>query len=192
MDERRARFERIYDENYERILGYALRRTDTAEDAADAVAETFVAAWRRLDDVPDGPRARLWLYGTARKVLGNQFRAARRRRSLADRLHAAMPRVVDEVMPVADTTLGTSISAAFARLGDQDRELLLMVAWEELEPGEIATVLGCAPGTARVRLHRARKRFARALQIEGVQRSARFGHKPVRWAMAHPDMEETR
>ncbi|HSH59182.1 MAG TPA: sigma factor, partial [Acidimicrobiales bacterium] len=72
MSERRERFHRIYDTNYERILGYALRRTATVEDAYDVVSETFLTAWRRLDDVPDGERARLWLYGTARNVLTNQ------------------------------------------------------------------------------------------------------------------------
>jgi RNA polymerase sigma-70 factor (ECF subfamily) len=35
---------------------------DRAEDAADVVAETFLVAWRRLDSVPGGDEARLWLY----------------------------------------------------------------------------------------------------------------------------------
>lgn len=64
-DDRQERFRVVYDDNYELILGYALRRTDTADDAADVVADTFLVAWRRLDDVPKGEQARLWLYGTA-------------------------------------------------------------------------------------------------------------------------------
>src|SRR5204863_40653 len=62
---RRERFERIYRANYEPILGYARRRTGP-DEAADVLAETFLVAWRRLDTVPDGHEARLWLYGTAR------------------------------------------------------------------------------------------------------------------------------
>jgi DNA-directed RNA polymerase specialized sigma24 family protein len=49
------------------------------------IAETFLTAWRRLDDVPAGDEARLWLYGVARRMLANQRRGARRRSSLADR-----------------------------------------------------------------------------------------------------------
>ena len=61
------------------MLGYALRRTDNTDDAADVLAETFLVAWRRPDEIPPGPQARLWLYGTARRVLANQRRAERRR-----------------------------------------------------------------------------------------------------------------
>lgn len=68
------------------LLGYALRRVSEPADAADVVAETFLVAWRRLDDVPTGSDARLWLFGTARRVLANQRRGALRRSRLADRL----------------------------------------------------------------------------------------------------------
>src|SRR5437868_9430986 len=76
-DERRDRFNVLYEANYERILGYALRRTQHA-DALDVVSETFIIAWRRLARVPDGDEARLWLYGTARRVLANHQRSRRR------------------------------------------------------------------------------------------------------------------
>jgi DNA-directed RNA polymerase specialized sigma24 family protein len=73
-NERRHRFEELYAAHHASLLGYALRRTANTDDAADVLAETFLAAWRRLDDVPPGPQARLWLYGTARRVLANQRR----------------------------------------------------------------------------------------------------------------------
>ena len=66
-EDRRRRFEDIYTANCTPILGYALRRTGSGDDAADIVAETFLTAWRRLDDVPPGDEARLWLYGVARR-----------------------------------------------------------------------------------------------------------------------------
>lgn len=44
----------------------------TPKDAADAVAETFLVAWRRLPEVPSGEEARPWLYGVARRTLANQ------------------------------------------------------------------------------------------------------------------------
>ena len=46
-----------------RLLAYALRRTASSEDAADAVAETFGIAWRRFDQLPQGESSVLWLYG---------------------------------------------------------------------------------------------------------------------------------
>jgi DNA-directed RNA polymerase specialized sigma24 family protein len=78
-DERRHRFEELYAANCGPILGYVLRRTDNPHDAADVIAETFLTAWRRLDAVPPGDEARLWLYGVARRVLANYRRGERRR-----------------------------------------------------------------------------------------------------------------
>src|SRR5262249_20567887 len=89
-DERSARFRVLYEENYERILGYALRRVEPA-DALDVVAETFTVAWRRLTQVPAGDDARLWLYGTARRVVANHNRATRRRARLYGRLAEEVP-----------------------------------------------------------------------------------------------------
>jgi RNA polymerase sigma factor (sigma-70 family) len=159
----RDRFQAIYEANYHRILGYVLRRADR-DDAADAVAETFLVAWRRLDDVPEGHAARLWLYGTARRVLANQRRARRRRERLAERVRSQGQE--SEPSP-ADTALD-SAAAAFARLPPADRELLALVAWEGLDAGEIAQVFGCSRNAARIRLHRARRRFARELDRAGA------------------------
>jgi len=187
--DRQERFRTIYDDNYDLIRGYALRRTATADDAADVVADTFLAAWRRLDDVPEGERARLWLYGTARKVLANHYRGQHRQRRLADRLESDRPPVNGAL--VGDGPDPDRISAAFGRLSPADRDLLILVGWEELDPGQIAAVLGCVRATARVRLHRARKRFAKALQQERVKSNAAAGHEPSRWATARPGTEET-
>src|ERR1700684_297555 len=89
-DERRHRFEELYAANCGPLLGYVLRRTDNPDDAADVIAETFLTAWRRLDAVPPGDEARLWLYGVARRVLANYRRGERRRAVLADRLRAEL------------------------------------------------------------------------------------------------------
>jgi DNA-directed RNA polymerase specialized sigma24 family protein len=64
-----ARFEGLYAAHGRAVLAYAARRTPDAQDAADIVADTFLVAWRRLDEVPAAQEARLWLYGVARKVL---------------------------------------------------------------------------------------------------------------------------
>ncbi|WP_067180236.1 sigma factor [Microtetraspora niveoalba] len=60
-DTRRHRFEKLYQEYHDAVLAYLVRRTKNGQDAADALAETFLVAWRRLADVPAGERARPWL-----------------------------------------------------------------------------------------------------------------------------------
>lgn len=87
---RQVRFEAVYAANHMAILGYALRRTASPDDAADILAETFLTAWRRLDELPSGDEARLWLYGVARRILANFYRGERRRSALADRLKAEL------------------------------------------------------------------------------------------------------
>ncbi|MEW2358894.1 RNA polymerase sigma factor [Spirillospora sp. NPDC029432] len=158
-DDRRRRFEEIYEANRVQILGYALRRTADAQDAADVLAETFLTAWRRLDDVPRDGAARLWLYGVARRVLANHHRGERRRSALAADLGLRLRTgAAEPERNLAD------VGPAFRSLSEADRELLTLVGWEGLDHGEIATVLGCSRNAVRIRLHRARRRFARALE----------------------------
>jgi RNA polymerase sigma factor (sigma-70 family) len=150
----------VYDANYHHVLGYAMRRTAMREDAEDVVAETFLTAWRRLERLPDGEGARPWLYGIARKVLSNQRRGDVRRARLKGRVSEF---AVQQPSDTADEV--AAVAAAFARLNDGDRDVLALAAWEELDAGEIATVLGCSRNAARIRLHRARRRLARELDV---------------------------
>jgi RNA polymerase sigma-70 factor, ECF subfamily len=173
-DSRVERFKALYEENYHRVLGYAIRRVG-ADDAGDVVAETFFAAWRRFDEVPTDDAARLWLYGTARRVVANQKRGRRRRERLTDRLRG---QVGPPTEPVGSGIDVNAAGVAFGRLSADDRELLSLVAWEGLRAGEIGQVLGCSSNAARIRVHRARRRFARELARIGgpVKQSAAGGH----------------
>lgn len=152
-----VRFSQLYRAQAGAILAYTLRRSGSREDAADAAAETFLVAWRRLGEVPVGGNERLWLYGVARRVLANQDRTARRQSRLGERL-------ADSLRTELATHKGPSGEAArlmraMAKLGEEDRELLLLVAWEELSPSEAAKVIETSPLAARSRLHRARRRL---------------------------------
>lgn len=162
------RFRALYDASYSRLLGYALRRSRTTEDAADVVAETFLVAWRRLEDVPAGDEARLWLYGVARRVLANQRRGERRRERLEVRL-LLEPSVWRPAARAEDDVDLDAVARAFHRLPARDREVLELVAWEGLAPRDLSIVLDCSLATARVRLHRARKRLARELPLAGAR-----------------------
>jgi RNA polymerase sigma-70 factor (ECF subfamily) len=157
-----ARFERLYAEHGRAVLAYAVRRAGDAHDAADVVAETFLVAWRRLDEVPPSAAARLWLYGVARHVLANQQRAQSRRLRLAERLRRELPTALAAAaLPAPEPG---RVSAALGRLGDDDREILRLSAWEELSPAQIATVLEIGQIAARSRLHRARRRLREAIE----------------------------
>jgi RNA polymerase sigma-70 factor (ECF subfamily) len=157
------RFRALYAAHFKRILGYALRRSATPEDAADAVAETFLVAWRRIDEVPPGDEARLWIYGVARRVLANQHRSLGRRDRLGERLRDQLARQVVVRDPDSEGAATGSALSAMDRLGPLDREVLRLTAWEQLEPREIAVVLGLDPQVVRTRLSRARARLRRML-----------------------------
>jgi RNA polymerase sigma-70 factor (ECF subfamily) len=150
----RVRFERLFEAHAAAVRAYARRRVDPAA-ADDCVNEVFLVVWRRLDDVPDEPLP--WLLGCARRVLAHQHRRVRRDVELLSRLE---PPSVAQAPALCDRMLGR----ALAELSDGDRELLLLIAWEGLEPAQAATVLGCSRGTLAVRLHRARRRLAAALE----------------------------
>jgi len=128
-----------------------------------------------LGPLPAGEAARLWLYGTARRVVANQQRGKRRRERLTQRIqtdvgHEGEPCRVDD-------SLG-AVAAAFARLRADDRELLALVAWEGLDAREVAQVCGCSRNAARIRIHRARRRFAHKLARVGgsVKQNPVGGH----------------
>jgi RNA polymerase sigma factor (sigma-70 family) len=157
-----ARFSRLYSEQGRAILTYALRRVADPEDAADVVAETFLVAWRRFDDVPIGDGARLWLYGTARLVLNNLRRAERRRTRLGIRLAESLRNEI--ATHAAPRGEAAEVLRAMGELGAEDRELLMLVSWEELTPAEAARVLGISALATRSRLHRARRRLRAVLE----------------------------
>ncbi len=163
MVEPQAQFEQLYRAYADRVHAYALRRT-TPGAADDVVAEVFLVVWRRLHQVPDEPLP--WMLGVARKVLANRRRSDSRAAALRDRL--ADPGSRRYTSPVS-AEVDDRVQRALAGLGERDRELLLLIAWEGLRVSEAAEVLGVRSNTLSVRLHRARQRLARALADENVE-----------------------
>jgi RNA polymerase sigma factor (sigma-70 family) len=157
------RFETLFRAHYPAVRAYALRRAP-AEAAQDAVAETFLVAWRRLDDVPAD--ALPWLYGVARRVLANQRRSSTRAAALEERLAGAQPAWAadDPGERAGDAEL---MRAALSRLSDNDREALMLVAWHGLSGARAARAAGCTRAAFAVRLHRARRRLAAELERAG-------------------------
>jgi RNA polymerase sigma factor (sigma-70 family) len=154
--ERKQRFDALFASYSPDIVAYCGWRASSASDAQDAVAEVFLTAWRRLDELPGGDSARVWLYATARRVIANQRRSSRRRVALHERLALEAASAPNGSPPEREEAL---VHEALHRLGPRDREVLLLAEWEGLSPTQIATVLGSPAVTARGRLHRARRRF---------------------------------
>lgn len=163
---RRVRFRELFDGNFRALLVYATRRVVRPVDAADVVAETLLVAWRRIDEVPPGDEARLWLYGVARYVVKNQYRGSRRRSNLGERLRQELVAIsVDD--PSEGSALNAVVQAAMDRLDPGERELIRLTSWEGLAPSEIAKVYSTPQGTVRRRLHHARQSMRRELDALG-------------------------
>jgi RNA polymerase sigma-70 factor (ECF subfamily) len=166
-DAEERRFRALFEAEARGVLGYAMRRVEQREDAADVVAETFSVAWRRIGHVPPEPEARLWLYGVARRILANQRRGALRRERLGERLREELRLTVQAGAEAGDGGAAAAVGDALARLSEQDREVLLLANWEGLTPKEIGVVIGVPSATARTRLHRARGRLRAELEGSG-------------------------
>ena len=150
--EQKRRFEGLVAEVRPSLVRYLQRRTDP-DTAEDVLADALLVMWRRADEVPsDAPLP--WCYGVARGCLANARRGSHRRLSLLTRLHRERPVVARQE---GDTALGEALTT----LSDRDREILALWAWEDLEPREIAAVLGTSANAASIRLHRAKVRLRR-------------------------------
>src|SRR6185312_11818722 len=145
-DDRGTRFDALFAAHFAAVRAYVVRRSGAAP-VDDVLSKTFLVAWRRLDVVPED--ALPWLLGVARRVLANQRRGEARRAALIDRLSSLTSRS-RPVEPSGDVF--GSLGDAIATLTASEREALLLVAWEGLEPRRAAHVVGCSAATFRARL----------------------------------------
>lgn len=159
-DEQERRFTAMFSWFAPRVFGYVRRRCDAAM-AEDVVADTFLTAWRLRENIPDEPLP--WLLVIARNALGNRQRSLRR----ADRLQAALAgieQLAAQKPAVEEVIVDRSVVLhAVGSLSRDEREAVLLVAWDGLSQRDAARVADCSPGTLSRRLARARRRLSRAL-----------------------------
>jgi RNA polymerase sigma-70 factor (ECF subfamily) len=140
------------------LLAYFLRRLDNREDAADCLSETLLVLWRRHRALPgDTDGARAWAFGAAKRVLANHRRGRIRHSTLADRLRAELA-----IAPAADGP-AIEVREALAALVENDRELVILIAWDGFGVAEAGALLGLKPDASRVRYYRARMRLRELL-----------------------------
>jgi RNA polymerase sigma-70 factor, ECF subfamily len=152
--------------HHRHVLAYARRRLGDWQAAEDLAAETFAIAWRRLGDVPAEPLP--WLYRVAYGLLRNEYRRSARRRAVETRAVDAAdgaraeggPRPDDPGVRVAEAD---RVVRALSALSEADRDLLMLIGWEELSVAQAARVLAVPAPVVSVRLHRARRRLAARL-----------------------------
>ena len=160
--EREVRFRRLAHEVGEPLRRYVVRRAP-ADAVDDVLADAFLVLWRRLDDVPaDDPLP--WAYGVARRCVANAQRSARRRLSLVERIGR-----LDPPLPAPETEDHADLHAALSSLPALDREVVMLWAWEELAPREIAEATGLTANAVSIRLHRVKKRLATELDRKIVR-----------------------
>lgn len=147
----RAWLESLFDAHAGALRAFAVRRVGV-DDGDDIVAEVFVTAWRRRNEVP--AESLPWLYQVCRNVILHHGRSSTRRDALTRAMHASAPSPVQS----AEQSTRVLVDSVLDALDNTDAEIMRLAVWEQLEPAEIAQVLGIRPGAARNRLMRARRK----------------------------------
>ena len=157
---RESAFDAIFGAHHQSVYLYLIRRGVSQHDAEDLTAEVFATAWRKRTQLPPHPLP--WLYRVAGNHLLHHQRSHQRRQRLTHSL-AAAAKTVPLTPAFNDDSSSDHVTAAIETLSAADQEVLRLAAWEHLTTSELADVLRCSESAARVRLHRARKRLAAAL-----------------------------
>jgi RNA polymerase sigma factor (sigma-70 family) len=160
------RFAVLFDRHAPHIHRYLARRAGR-QVADDLVAETFLTAFAKRDRYDLGySDARPWLYGIATNLVGQHHRDEARQYRIMQRA-VAEPEVPDHADRVAAGVTAQStralLEAALAALPAGDRDVLLLIAWEQLTYQEVSRALAIPAGTVRSRLHRARTKVRQVL-----------------------------
>ena len=166
----KEQFEPVY-AHQAMIVAYCRRRG--SRDPEGLAAEAMAIAWRRVEAL-DVDHCLPWLINTARNLLYEEYRSQQRSQPMDPESFAAVDSRHEPEFEIE--SLDPEIDRALASLCPDDREALLLVAWEDLTPSGAAESLGIRPATFRVRLHRARRRFKKALDAAPVKTVSPSNH----------------
>jgi RNA polymerase sigma-70 factor (ECF subfamily) len=162
-DKAQFEYEQLYRAHAHAVYAYCLRRT-TTDEAKDAMADVFVVAWRRFEDMPKGDGALPWLYGVARNVLSDKQRSARRRDRLFVRavsnFEASVPGPEAQIVRRSEHE---DVISALGRLPEKDREIVLLVQWEGISREKVAEMMYLSRSAIDKRIAKAYERMAKSL-----------------------------
>ena len=156
-------FSMLFDEHSRAVYNLAFRLTSNWSTAEEAVSLTFLEAWRLRASVKlEGGSLRPWLLGIAINVNRNMSRAARRHQAALSRLPPppAVPDFADELAGQLDDACQLRrVLAVFDMLRADERDVIALCVWSELDYAAAAQALGVPTGTVRSRLSRARRKL---------------------------------
>lgn len=156
---RREGFEALFASHATAVHRYVRRRASES-DVEDIVADVFVVAWRKFEEIPAGFE-QPWLFRTAWNILAN------RHRKFIELPFEALPDGPDGGDIAESVIEDVTLRNAWNMLSARDREVLRLVAWEGLNGTELAASLGISVSGAGVALSRARDRFNAACAAQG-------------------------
>lgn len=169
-------FELFYREHVEAVQNLVVRRVGDRERAADLTTEIFLAAVDSAHSYrPRRGAPRAWLFGIARALVANDGRRRHRQRAGEMRLRGSALLDEDDAARM-DARIDAAARArqlyqAMDRLPKSERTILELVAIDELSLKEAAAAAGMHPTTARVRLHRARRKLRTELEAAAPQQT---------------------
>lgn len=162
-------------------LSYAGAMLGSEDDAADAVQDAFVRAYRNLGDLEPGRPFGAWFRAILRNRCLDELRSARSRREVRDedgrpgeeagsrgRRGPSGRRRPDGPRRVEREELGRAVRSALGELSEEKRAVLVLREMEEMSYAEIAERLGLSTGTVSSRIHHARRELRRVLEGRGI------------------------
>lgn len=160
--------ETLYRTHVRSVARWAERLAGPELDVEDIVHEVFTIAYERVSGFRGDSSLATWLFGITDKVVRHRRRKDRWRRWLrgsADEAAGHLPTTAQDPLRVVERQEAAArVYAILNTLADRDRQILILCELEEMRAEEVGKLLGIAPGNARLRLHRARSRFAHAHQ----------------------------
>jgi RNA polymerase sigma factor (sigma-70 family) len=164
--------ESFYRAHVEEVERFIARRVGDPHLAADLTAEVFIAAIGaapRYDERRGAPQS--WLFGVARNTVAAEHRRSARERTMLSKIQGRALLDEDDLERVQEridaSREARTLYGSIAELPRTERAILELVVLDGLRVTEAAAVLGLRPGTARVRLHRARTSIQHALAVSG-------------------------
>ncbi len=147
------------------LRAFALSLAGAEDRADDLVQDTLVKAWANASSFAEGTNMRAWLFTIMRNTFFSQYRKARREVQDVDGEAAA--RLVAMPNQLAHLDLA-DFRAHLDRLPADQREALILIGASGFSYEEAAEICGCAVGTIKSRVNRARQRLMEQLSLSSA------------------------
>jgi len=148
------------------LRAFAVSLSGNVDRADDLVQETLLRALANIDSFRPGTNLSAWLFTILRNQFRSEYRKRRREVEDADGKYAERLKVQPEQLGKIEFN---ELRAALAQLPDDQREALVLVGASGFSYEEAAEICGCAVGTIKSRVNRARNRLADLMSMSGTE-----------------------